>query len=372
MNQAVPDQIRHASSRSIRPDESRRRALGFGMCRRVLGLILLGLGLVSPRGVAADTAEEQLAGEVAARGWVLFAARTPAGDYDLLLMRPNGTAVRNLTRTPQFSEYGGRFSPDGKRMLYRRAARGTEINHDLWGATGVPMVASADGANPQPLGPDGELPWASWSPDGRQVACLYKRQGRIRIVDVETRTVVKDLPRQGIFQQMYWSPDGQRLVGTANRQGQDWNIVTIELRSGNVTQVSRNLACTPDWFQGDSQRVLYSNRTPGLGSDYGWTYLMESRVDGGGRRLVYAEQGRHIYYGGTSPDDRYVILSTPVSDGGTDAELAIVRLADAPIVVPASYTALSALHAGAKHGPVLRLKQAGFEPHWTYAEIPAP
>ena len=168
---------------------------------------------------------------------------------------------------------------------------------------------------------------------------------------------------------MFWSPDGKRLCGTANRNGQDWNVVGLELDTGKVTLLSRGLNCTADWFQGDAKRVIYSNRTPGLASDYGWTMLMQATADGKDRTLIYGERGRHIYYGCTSPDDKYVLFSFPETDGGTEANMAIIRLADAPIIVPDDYAELRALYPNAKSGPVLRLPQAGFEPHWTYAEI---
>jgi hypothetical protein len=115
--------------------------------------------------------------------------------------------------------------------------------------------------------------------------------------------------------------------------------------------------------------VIHSNRTPGLATDYGWTMLMEATADGQSRALIYGERGRHIYYGCTSPDDRYAIFSCPVTDGGADANMAIIRLADAPIIVPDDYKELKALYPNAKGGPVLRLPYPGFEPHWTYAQI---
>jgi len=243
------------------------------------------------------------------------------------------------------------------------------MNHDSWGATGALVIADANGANPVAQGREGEWPWASWSSDGQQVACLEKRLGRIRIVELATKRVVKELPRQGIFQQMYWSPDGQRLVGTANVSGQDWNVVALELETGKVTLLTRQLNCTGDWFQNDSRRVIYSNRTPGLADDYGWTMLMQASADGQSRTLIYGERGRHIYYGCTSPDDRYALFSFPVTDGGADAQMAVVRLADTPIIVPDDYKELKALYPNAKSGPVFRLPCPGFEPHWTFAEI---
>ena len=96
---------------------------------------------------------------------------------------------------------------------------------------------------------------------------------------------------------------------------------------------------------------------------------MTATADGKERSLIYGEKGRHIYYGCTSPDDRYAIFSFPESDGGTDAHMAIVRLADAPIIVPEDYKELRELYPAAKSGPVLRLDLAGFEPQWTFLEV---
>jgi Tol biopolymer transport system component len=316
----------------------------------------------------------ELAKEVAGKGWILFSAKTAQGDYDLFLCRPDGSGRTNVTRTPTANEFGGRFSPDSRKILYRIQARtaGAKdegINHDLWGAMGTLVIANADGSGPKLQGKDGGWPWACWSSDGKSIACLYKREGRIRVFDLDTKALVKEISRQGIFQQMFWSPDGKHLCGTANLNGQDWNIISVELATGQPTLLSRNLNCTADWFQGDSTRVIYSNRTPGLGSDYGWTMLMQAHADGKSRTLLYAELGRHIYYGCTSPDDQYVLFSVPETDGGIDANMAIIRLADAPIIIPESYAQLRSLYPQAKSGPVLRLDHPGFEPHWTYAEV---
>src|ERR1039458_5968651 len=86
----------------------------------------------------ADAAAGVLAKEVASRGWILFCARSGQGDYDLFLSRPDGSDRRNITQTPDANEFGGRFSPDSKRILYRRQPKGatkageSAINHDLW------------------------------------------------------------------------------------------------------------------------------------------------------------------------------------------------------------------------------------------------
>ena len=337
---------------------------------RLLLLALAALAASARGGEARDPDVDALAKEVAGRGWLVFAARSEKGDYDLFLARPDGSGLRNLTNTPEFNEYGGRFSPDGTKLLYRRIAKAQAISHDLWGSFGILVVANADGSAPVLQGAAGEFPWASWSPDGSQIACLHKREGKIRIFDLQSKRLVKEMPRQGVFQQLFWSPDGKRLCGTANVNGADWNVVSIDLASGKLTLLSRALNCTPDWFH-DSARAIYSNRRPGLGDGYGWTMLMQATADGKSRTLVYAERAKHIYFGCTSPDDQYAIFSILPADGRIEAPMAIVRLADTPILAPPQYKELLSLYPTAKAGPILRLTNLppGSEPHWANARI---
>jgi len=349
------------------------------LCCISVGIVLLASCAIPvfAQSPGADAGANVLASEVASRGWIVFSTKTGQGDYDLFLARPDGSFRRNLTQTPGANEFGGRFSPDGKRMLYRSQARDRAIaadpglNHDLWGTKGALIIAKADGSDPQPQGNEGAYPWASWSPDGNEIACLYKREGKIRIFDLGTKRLIRELPSRGVFQQLFWSPDGKRLCGTANFNGQDWNIVSIDLATGRETLLSRSQNCTPDWFQGNPGRVIYSSRVPGLANEYGWTMLMQATADGKSRTLICGERGRHLYYACTSPDDKYAIYSRPETDDRLEASMAIVRLADTPIIVPDDYAELRSLYPNAKNGPVLLLPQAGFEPHWTYAEIDA-
>jgi len=344
----------------------------------------------------ADLGAEALGNEVSTSGWIVFAAhpleikrgkliqkKQDRGQLDLYLARPDGSKLRNITNSEGYHEYGGRFSPDGRKMLYRQLAKGRKLNHDQWGMFGQLVIADADGSSPVVQGADGELPWASWSPDAKRVACLYKRQGVIRIHDLATKKVLKEMPRQGIFQQLFWSPDGRRLVGTANVRGRQWNILSVDIQTGKAALLSRSFSCTPDWFRKDAARVIHSNRTPGMttrlsrdANRYGFTVLMQATADGKTRTLVYGRLWKHVYFGCTSPDDRYVIFSDDPQDGLVVGEMHLVRLADTPIVAPEpAFPELKQRYPNAKDGPVLDLKLPGgaplrgFEPHWTYAEI---
>jgi len=340
---------------------------------------------------ADDPAVGKLKEEIAAKGWLVFAAH-PAeikagklidkhadrGPFDLYLARPDGSRLRNITNTPDFHEVGAVFSKDGKKLLYQKVPAAKPINHNQWGALGFLVIANADGSKPVVHGEDGEFPWASLGPEEKQIACLFKRDGKIRFFDLATKKVVREISNQGVFQQLTWSPDGKRLVGPANIAGRKWNVISIDAQTAKATLLTRVLNCTPDWFQGDPNRVIYSNRNPGLFpgkyNNYGLTMLMQAAADGKQRKLIYGNDKKHCYYGCTSPDDKYVVFGDDPKDSIVVGELRILRLADTPIIPPSLKT-LKLLHPGSKEGPVFSLKLPsgaplrGFEPHWTYAEV---
>jgi len=329
---------------------------------------------------AADPQSGTLAKEVQTHGWIAYSAVTARGDWDLFLMRPDGTKRRDISNTAEFSEVGPRFSPDGRRLLYRRLASTVKFNHDNWGALGALVLAKSDGSNPEVLGNNGELLWASWSPDGRQIATL-KKTG-IEFVDIASRSVVRQMDRKGIYQQLFWSPDGEWLTGPANAYGAQWTVVRMNAHSGEVNAVNTYQNCTPDWFP-DSKRIIFSSRPANQSDDgsapasakkeaeYGWTQLWMANGDGSGKQLVYAEEGRHVYGGEVSPDGRYVLFTSTSKDGGdgneAGATIYLMSLRDAPII-RGKNPALRHLYPKANDGPVLTLAP-GWEPHWTLTEV---
>ncbi|HSW00803.1 MAG TPA: hypothetical protein VLI39_11565 [Sedimentisphaerales bacterium] len=319
--------------------------------------------------VAAGGSEDrvaQLAKEVGGKGWIAFAARAEHGTWDLFLMQPDGSERRKITNTPDFEEGGPRFSPDGKRLLYRRFAKGTVINHDLWGFQGNLMISDPDGSNPVQVGGDREFPWASWSPDGKQIACLTQKG--IQIVDLETKKIIRELPRKGIYQQLFWSPDGQWFCGVANARIM-WTVVRMNAQTGDLNIVQEFQSCTPDWFP-DSRHIIYPSRPAGQ-NGYGFTQLWMSDGDGKEARMIYGQDGYHIYGGALSPDGRYVLFTRCVEDGGgsekSGAPICVMRMENAPAIAGPS-EALRKVHPGAKEAMVLQLVE-GWEPCWTYAEI---
>jgi Tol biopolymer transport system component len=341
------------------------------------GGLLLGLGGLLVKGAPAPAdprseAVRQLAAEVQSKGWIAYSAKSEKGDWDILLCRPDGTRIKNLTHTPETSEFAPQFSRDGRKLLYRRLPRGEKIDNNQHGEQGELVLANSDGTEAKALGKPGEYPWASWSPDGKQIACLSIKG--ISIIDLDGMRELRKLDRKGFFQQMTWSPDGLWLSGVANSYGTGWSIARINLATGAANAVNRVDCCTPDWFP-DSKSIIFSWRPPGqkTNNGYGWTQLWMADAEGKAPHLVYGEDGRHVYGGHVSPDGKYILFTGNMQEdgdpGNAGAPMGLMRLADAPIIGGES-KALRAVHPGVKNGPVLVLP-AGWEPCWTASELPA-
>jgi Tol biopolymer transport system component len=343
----------------------------------ILGLATLGLlarldgAEAGSLPAATNLAVEQLAAEVRDKGWLCYSARSERGDWDLFVCRPDGSAVRNLTRTPSFSEFSPQFSRDGRKLLYRRMPPREKLDNNRHGEQGELVLANADGDAPVALGKPGELPWASFNPDATQLASLSVKG--IAFYSLENHAVVRTLPRKGFFQQLTWSPDGRWLVGVANSFGASWSIARMDANTGQASAVNTVDCCTPDWFP-DSRDVIFSWRPPGqkVNQGYGWTELWRATADGSARQLVYAEEGRHVYGGHVSPDGKYVVFTGNVEEDGdpgrAGAPMALMRLNDAPIISGESKE-LRSRHPKANDGPVLTLP-AGWEPCWTAVDLP--
>ena len=220
------------------------------------------------------------------------------------------------------------------------------------------------------LGAPETYTWASWSPDGRQIACLSIKG--VSFIDLATRKEIRRLPRKGFFQQMTWSPDGKWLVGVANSFGVSWSIGRMNVETGETSAIHRVNCCTPDWFP-DSHHVIFSWRPPDQKSNpgYGWTQLWRTDAEGKSPQLVYGEDGRHVYGGCVSPDGKYVLFTGNMQEdgdpGNAGAPMGLMRLSDAPIIGGDSKE-LRAVHPQTNNGPVLTLP-AGWEPCWTSSEL---
>jgi len=70
--------------------------------------------------------------------------------------------------------------------------RSAAVDNNTYGTFDL-VIADADGGHPVVFG--SAFQWASWGPDGTQLACLAPKG--IQIIDVATRKMVRPLPRGG-------------------------------------------------------------------------------------------------------------------------------------------------------------------------------
>lgn len=325
---------------------------------RVLAIaaIMISTGNAAP--AADDASVRALAEEVRDAGWIAFSAANEAGDWDLFLMRPDGSDRRRLTDTRQYNEAGVRFSRDGDRLLYYRMPVAEKVDNNTYGLFEL-MIADSDGGNEVSYG--NQFPWASWGPDGQQIACLDKKG--IQVVDLASRQIVQRIPRSGIVQQLVWSPDGRRFTGTANGLGVAWTVGCLDAETGRIHAVSEvdRYNCTPDWLP-DSEHIVYSRGiVPGQA---GWAQLWLAKADGTHRQILLAEDKQHLYGGCISPDGNYVLFTKSEVDLGkvdnSRTRMAIIRREDTPMVAG---DAAKAAFPNAGSGPVLELSW-GWEPDW--------
>ena len=87
--------------------------------------------------------------------------------YDLFSIRPNGTGLRRLTATPDQSETGAVWSPNGTRLAYARFSNGCD--------SVVISAPNGTHARKVPSGCSTHSP--SWAPDGHRLVVGTSRSG---------------------------------------------------------------------------------------------------------------------------------------------------------------------------------------------------
>lgn len=143
-------------------------------------------------------------------GDLIAFTRERDGEYDVCVMRPDGSGVRCPVERAGFDAYPS-WAPDGSTLLFESVVGG---RRGLW-------LVGRDGSGLRELFPDDGTAWfGAWSPDGSRVAFSSDRDGggfQIFVADVATGAIV-----QGGEVDAWsptWSPDGTVIAFLSTRDG---------------------------------------------------------------------------------------------------------------------------------------------------------
>jgi len=238
---------------------------------------------------------------------------TRDGNYEIYLVRPDGTDERNLTNHPA-KDVAPAWSPDGQRIAFvsdrdgneeiyvcqRNGSQVVRLTFDLgaedwpdWSPDGrwivfqyLPPEAAegsydlylmrADGSQRTRLtfDPGGER-WPDWSPDGDWIAftsdrLIYKKIFRIR-PDGSGETLVSEPAPPAYYDDRYstWAPDG-RITFVSNRPApsdgsRDVEIYLMDADGGHLRQLTDNSAgdWLARWSPDGTRFVFYTDRDGG-------------------------------------------------------------------------------------------------------------
>jgi Tol biopolymer transport system component len=205
--------------------------------------------------------------------FIVFMRPGVIGEYDLWVVRPDGSGLRRLTASPRArSDYNPDWSPDGSTVLFERRV--------LDGVGDELYLVGADGSGLRSITTCVQECWsdseARWSADGRQIAFgratgPHDRNSpsliAIYLMNADG-TGLRQLshPPQG-YEDHYptWSPDGHTIVfqrdTNANPPGRT-RLIAID----PLTARERTVSTLPAWAGGggiakyspDGRRLLFS------------------------------------------------------------------------------------------------------------------
>ena len=137
---------------------------------------------------------------------------------DIYIMNADGTNVRQLTTAPGY-DGGPFFSPDGKRICWRRFSRDGEIAEI--------MTMNIDGSDEKQLTRMGKMSWAPYyHPSGKYLIFNTNLHGfsnfELYLIDTEGKSQpVRVTDTDGFDGLANWTPDGTQLTWTSTRHHTD-------------------------------------------------------------------------------------------------------------------------------------------------------
>ncbi len=151
---------------------------------------------------------------------------------------------------PPFYAVNPRWSPDGKRILFRVEQTGEPVR--------IYMVSS-DGGTPEQLLPSDTVPRydPSWSPDGNRILfdeTLPNGSRTLKVLDLQTHRVVP-VPGSNGYTGSNWSPDGRHIVAMTRDA---MKLVLFDFETGKWSDLLTGIPVTYHNWSHDGQYVYFA------------------------------------------------------------------------------------------------------------------
>jgi TolB protein len=139
------------------------------------------------------------------------------------------------------------FSPDGKRIAFRRGEpRGESISIVNVDGSGLTRVKTFSGGLGDKI---------DWSPDGSRIAFDHPSFGppkssnifTIRIDGTGMRQLTHATGGKINYGLDSWSPDGKKIAFITNRDGNDYDIYTMNADGSHITQLTHHESHLAAW-----------------------------------------------------------------------------------------------------------------------------
>ena len=207
------------------------------------------------------------------------------GDAEIYVMDADGGNQQNLTNN-RAEDVSPSWSPDGKQIAFMSRRDGHVIDGF---PTSEIYLMDADGGNPQNLTNDRNDDWyPSWSPDGKQIAFASRRDGNyeIYVMDADGSNP-QNLTNNPLNDRgPSWSPDGKQIAFASRRDGHfenelaiTYEIYVMDADGGNQQRLTENRKndWEPSWSP-DGKRIAFQSDRKGDLQNFE-TYVMDA--DGG-------------------------------------------------------------------------------------------
>lgn len=204
--------------------------------------------------------------------WVVFdgtrPGQTPISDFDIQLVRRDGTGRRTPTRSSLWDN-DAQWSPDGRLISFTRTPDADWMKAWIW-------TVRPDGSRVRPVA---QGQFGRWSPDGATVVLdtpTATSRGDLYIVDADGSNRRLLLASPDLDQPADWSPDGRQILFT--RFSSTSNRSSVYVVNEDGSELRRLASGIAGSFSPDGTQIVYTRSFPGR--------LFVMRRDGSRRRAI--------------------------------------------------------------------------------------